>query len=109
MKMVLIAYSEAADYDLIGAIKAAGVTGYTKFTEVLGEGTETEHGLQVQVDEEEHRDPGGAEQQLGDVRRGEVRRAEDAEAHERLALLRLQAEEGDEQRQSGAADGHRRA
>ena len=42
MKMVLIAYSEAADYDLIGAIKAAGVTGYTKFTEVLGEATETE-------------------------------------------------------------------
>ncbi|KAF0122199.1 MAG: putative cytosolic protein [bacterium] len=42
MKMVLVAYSEAADYDLIVAIKAAGVRGYTKFTEVLGEGTETD-------------------------------------------------------------------
>lgn len=41
MKMVLIAYCEAADYEVIEAIKEAGIKGYTKFTEVLGEGTET--------------------------------------------------------------------
>ncbi|HBR22159.1 MAG TPA: hypothetical protein DD713_06275 [Nitrospiraceae bacterium] len=41
MKMALIAYCEAADYEIIEAIKEAGIKGYTKFTEVLGEGTET--------------------------------------------------------------------
>lgn len=42
MKMVLIAYCEAADYEVIEAIKEAGIKGYTKFTEVLGEGAETQ-------------------------------------------------------------------
>jgi len=41
MKMVLIAYCEATDYEVIEAIKESGIKGYTKFTEVLGEGTET--------------------------------------------------------------------
>jgi nitrogen regulatory protein PII len=41
MKMVLIAYCETADYEIIWAIKEAGIKGYTKFTEVPGEGTET--------------------------------------------------------------------
>lgn len=39
MKMVLIAYCEAADYEIIEAIKEAGIRGYTKFTEVFGGGT----------------------------------------------------------------------
>lgn len=42
MKMVLIAYCEAADYEVNEAIKEAGIKGYTKFTEVLGTGTETQ-------------------------------------------------------------------
>lgn len=37
--MVLIAYCEAADYEIIEAIKEAGIRGYTKFTEVFGGGT----------------------------------------------------------------------
>ncbi|MFA5353124.1 MAG: PG0541 family transporter-associated protein [Thermodesulfovibrionales bacterium] len=42
MKMVLIAYCEAVDYEIIDALREAGIKGYTKFTEVLGEGTETQ-------------------------------------------------------------------
>lgn len=41
MKMVFIAYCDAADYIVIEAIKEAGIKAYTKFTEVIGEGTET--------------------------------------------------------------------
>jgi len=48
VKMVLIAYCEAADYEVIDAIKEAGIKGYTKFTEVLGEGTETQPRLGTQ-------------------------------------------------------------
>ena len=48
MKMVLIAYCEAADYEIIAAIKEAGIKGYTKFTEVLGEGAETQPRLGTQ-------------------------------------------------------------
>jgi hypothetical protein len=42
MKMFLIIYCEAADEDVIAALKDAGVRGYTKMVEALGEGTETE-------------------------------------------------------------------
>jgi hypothetical protein len=42
MKMFLIIYCEAADEAIIAALKEAGVRGYTKMVEALGEGTETE-------------------------------------------------------------------
>jgi hypothetical protein len=42
MKMVFIVYSQAADYDVIAAIKNAGVKGYTKMEKASGEGVETE-------------------------------------------------------------------
>ena len=42
MKMFVIIYSDAADEDVIAALKEAGVHGYTKTVEVRGEGTETE-------------------------------------------------------------------
>ncbi len=42
MKMVLIAYCEAADVEIVRAIKETGIRGYTKFEEALGEGTETQ-------------------------------------------------------------------
>jgi hypothetical protein len=42
MKMFLIIYCEAADEDVIAAIKEIGVHGYTKMVEARGEGTETE-------------------------------------------------------------------
>ena len=42
MKMFLIVYCEAADEDVIAALKEAGVHGYTKMVEARGEGTETE-------------------------------------------------------------------
>jgi hypothetical protein len=42
MKMVFIVYSQAADYDVIGAIKQAGIKGYTKVEKASGEGVETE-------------------------------------------------------------------
>jgi nitrogen regulatory protein PII len=48
MKMVLIAYCEAADYDVINVLRKAGIKGYTKFTEVFGEGTETQPRLGTQ-------------------------------------------------------------
>ena len=42
MKMFLLIYCEAADEDVISAIKEAGIHGYTKMVEARGEGTETE-------------------------------------------------------------------
>ena len=42
MKMFLIIYCEAADEDVMAALKEAGVRGYTKMVEAQGEGTETE-------------------------------------------------------------------
>jgi hypothetical protein len=42
MKMVLVVYSRAADYDIIAAFKEAGIKGYTKLEKAFGEGTETE-------------------------------------------------------------------
>jgi nitrogen regulatory protein PII len=42
MKMFLIIYCEAADEDVIAALKGAGIHGYTKMVEAQGEGTETE-------------------------------------------------------------------
>ncbi|MDZ4165322.1 MAG: hypothetical protein U1C55_09360 [Smithellaceae bacterium] len=42
MKMFLIIYCEAADEEVIAALKEAGVRGYTKMVEAQGEGTETE-------------------------------------------------------------------
>jgi hypothetical protein len=42
MKMVFVVYSQAADYDVIAAIKMAGVKGYTKMENASGEGIETE-------------------------------------------------------------------
>ena len=61
------------------------------------EGAVAEHLLEVEVQEEPHRDPRRAEQQLRDVRRGQVRRAEDAQPHQRLAPLRLDRHEHGEQ------------
>jgi hypothetical protein len=66
------------------------------------EGAKPEHLLQVEVQEEPHRDPRGAEQQLGEVGRREVRRAQDAQAHERFTKRRLH---GDERRQQGETAG----
>ena len=42
MKMYLIVYSKAADYDVIDRIKKAGICCYTKMEEVRGEGAESE-------------------------------------------------------------------
>jgi nitrogen regulatory protein PII len=42
MKMFLIIYCEAADEDVIAALKEAGIHGYTKMVEARGEGMETE-------------------------------------------------------------------
>ena len=42
MKMFLIIYCEAADEDVIAALKEAGIHGYTKMVEAQGEGTESE-------------------------------------------------------------------
>jgi nitrogen regulatory protein PII len=42
MKMFLIIYCQAADQQVIAALKRAGILGYTKMEEVRGEGTETE-------------------------------------------------------------------
>ncbi len=42
MKMFVIIYCEAADEDLVAALKEAGIHGYTKMVEAQGEGTETE-------------------------------------------------------------------
>lgn len=42
MKMVFIVYSQAADYDVLAAIKQTGVRGYTKMEKACGEGVDTE-------------------------------------------------------------------
>ncbi|HQG32107.1 MAG TPA: hypothetical protein PLA83_09275 [Deltaproteobacteria bacterium] len=42
MKMVLVVYSRAADYDVLSTFKQAGIRGYTKLEKAFGEGTETE-------------------------------------------------------------------
>jgi len=42
MKMFLIIYCEAADEDVIAALKEIGVHAYTKMVQAQGEGTETE-------------------------------------------------------------------
>jgi nitrogen regulatory protein PII len=42
MKMLVVVYNDAVDEVMIHAFKKAGVLGYTKWKEALGEGTETE-------------------------------------------------------------------
>jgi hypothetical protein len=42
MKMFVVVYSRAADYDVLRQIKKAGIQGYTKLTEACGEGVDTE-------------------------------------------------------------------
>ena len=42
MKMFLIIYGEAADEDVIAALKNAGIRAYTKMVEARGEGMESE-------------------------------------------------------------------
>ncbi|HPP81730.1 MAG TPA: hypothetical protein PLQ43_12690 [Deltaproteobacteria bacterium] len=42
MKMVFVVYSRAADYDVIKALKDAGITAYTKMERACGEGLETD-------------------------------------------------------------------
>ncbi len=42
MKMFLIVYCEAADYDVISSLKKTGIRTYTKMEEACGEGTDTE-------------------------------------------------------------------
>lgn len=42
MKMCFVIYCEAADKAVIGALKKAGMKGYTKLEEAQGEGTATE-------------------------------------------------------------------
>lgn len=42
MKMLVIVYSDIVDEILLSALKNAGVSGYTKWKEALGEGRETE-------------------------------------------------------------------
>jgi len=56
-----------------------------------------EHLLQVEVQEKPHRDPGPTEQDLGQVGRREIRRAQDAEPHQRLAARGLERDERGEQ------------
>ena len=63
------------------------------------EGAVAEHLLQVEVQEEPHRDPRGAEQELRDVGRRQVRGAEDAEPHQRLTTRGLERDEHAEQRE----------
>ncbi len=42
MKMCLIVYSQAADYEVVSQLKKAGIRRYTKMQEARGEGDETE-------------------------------------------------------------------
>jgi len=42
MKMCMIVYSQAADYDVIEQLKKAGIRRYTKMEEAHGEGDDTE-------------------------------------------------------------------
>jgi nitrogen regulatory protein PII len=47
MKMVMVVYSSAADYDIIEQLKKLGICGYTKLKNACGEGTETEPKLKT--------------------------------------------------------------
>jgi hypothetical protein len=49
MKMFLIVYSSAADWDVIETFKKAGFREYTKMEEVHGEGTDTEPKLGTHI------------------------------------------------------------
>ncbi len=42
MKMVLVAYNEAVDGDVMSALKACAIQGFTKWTKVLGAGLASE-------------------------------------------------------------------
>ena len=42
MKMFMIVYSQASDYDVINQFKKAGIRRYTKMEQAQGEGDETE-------------------------------------------------------------------
>jgi hypothetical protein len=42
MKMFMIVYSQAADYDVITQLKKAGIKRYTKMEQAHGEGNDTE-------------------------------------------------------------------
>jgi hypothetical protein len=42
MKMAMIVYSQAADYDVIARFKKAGIKCYTKMEQAHGEGDDTE-------------------------------------------------------------------
>jgi hypothetical protein len=42
MKLFMLIYCEAADEEMIAALKEAGIHGYTKMVQAQGEGTETE-------------------------------------------------------------------
>lgn len=42
MKMMFIVYSQAADYEVVDALKKAGIKGYTKVERACGEGVDTE-------------------------------------------------------------------
>jgi nitrogen regulatory protein PII len=42
MKMIMVVYSAAADYDVFEQLKKLGICGYTKLKNACGEGTETE-------------------------------------------------------------------
>lgn len=41
MKMLIIVYNDIVDEELVRMLKKAGVSGYTKWKEALGEGPET--------------------------------------------------------------------
>lgn len=47
MKMVMVVYSAAADYDILNKLKEHGISGYTKLQKACGEGTETEPKLKT--------------------------------------------------------------
>jgi hypothetical protein len=49
MKMFLIVYCQAADYDVIASLKSFGIKGYTKMEQVSGEGTDTEPKLGTHI------------------------------------------------------------
>jgi hypothetical protein len=42
MKMCMIVYSQAADYEVVAQLKKAGITRYTKMEEAHGEGEASE-------------------------------------------------------------------
>jgi hypothetical protein len=47
MKMIMVVYSAAADYDILNTLKSHGISGYTKLQKACGEGTETEPKLKT--------------------------------------------------------------